>query len=230
MKRETIVMLVLIGIALLVAGEHFSRQTVFDKRFKHMTSFSEVCENGVLCPVEMPRWTSDLRIGFFNASQIDQQDAIRRRTMEYGRALTDLTKVDMQILGAQPNVVIISIDGNSKDVLAEIVPPFFGFPGMAKRLDLVIQAQGCAGSLFIDETTSPDTIKSAFVYIYAEKEDEDLDACILEEMVGILGLVNDPPQQASLFDNGNFSRRDGRIWISSETEAMLKRIYEEQRR
>lgn len=227
MKRETIVMLVLIGIALLVAGEHFSRQTAFDKRFTHMTSFAEGCDDGEICPVEIPRWTSDLRIGFFNASQIDKQDTIRRTTIEFGRALTEFTTVDLQLLSSEPNVLVISFDQHSNELLAEIIPPFFGFPEMQETIAASFERKTCGTSVLFDTTSSPDAINAAFVYINPELKDGDLDACILERLVTVLGLVNDPPGQASLFDNGNFSHRDGRIWISSETEAMLKRIYEE---
>lgn len=191
-----------------------------------MTSTAENCRSVAECTVENPRWTGGYTYRHLNVTIGKDTSVAEHLTDKYAYDLSNILPIKIERRSKETSIIVIYFDEHHRKTLGRAQPPYFGFKEMAVKLDDLVELSGCGGTLILDRTANPDLIEGGALYINMAIPEEEIASCILEELVASLGLVGDPPGQASLFDEGNFRESGGSIWISAETERMLKKIYD----
>lgn len=226
--------LVLGGSDILLAEERTNVCAIvtaseFWEKFDYMTTTAENCPDG--CHFEMTYWKEPIRAHVLapidDPSLGDEVSNILLRAIDQISAFSrlDAQVVDVSTTSETPNLYVFLLHEELVNYWSQ--NGFFGLDPSGFQLHRNAYEHGsCSGAGFFDSSEGVAEIKIGMVFAPFDQTGRDLEKCIFEEFVNVLGLVGDPRGQASLFDQENYRIVDDEFYFSMETLVMLDALYE----
>jgi len=179
-----------------------------------MTYWKEPIRTLVLAPLDNPNL------------EVDVTQVLQRAIDQISHS----TSIDVQIVDAgetvdSPNLYVFLLHDElvhawSQQGFAGLDPSGFELHRNAYEI------RSCSGTGFFEPSEGVSEIELGLVFAPFDLTGRELEKCIFEEFVNLLGLLGDPRGQASLFDLGNYRVKDGEFYYSLETLVMLDALYE----
>ena len=194
--------------------------------FEEMTSRAETCDGSEECRLILPSWKDDVTISTVLLDESPYTREVVRAVEYYSLKLSELISHPVSMGDKEPNTFVFFVEEEMLDLIKK---RNFGDDMGAMAVDLAsisFAQDACTAVVGTRRTQGRDEILISFIFLPYGLTPEAIDACVLEELVGALGLVGDPAGSDSLFDFGNSSIDAGRIWLSRPTELMLTGLYE----
>jgi hypothetical protein len=162
-------------------------------------------------PMVIEKWTGPLRI----ALEGSQAHRYRDDVQAVARLLVGLTRLDIAAArpGETANVRLIFATLDETEAIAGPHIPD------KKELEQVLLTSGC---LFFYDADTTHRIVRATIVIRVGRSANDIQACLLEEMVQILGLPND----SDLVQPSIFNQADSLIALTALDESFVRILYD----
>ncbi|MGV6838621.1 MAG: DUF2927 domain-containing protein [Planktomarina sp.] len=199
---------------------------IYRSNFEHAVK-GESCYGEQTCDRTINVWDTGQKYEFVHFAHEEENKRYIERTFE--EVILDLPKPFNQSFyydADAPNFFILIL---TDDMVSEILAGNLPFIYLEVFNDVVLPGYKigrCSGYIGLVDTDSYTEIVQAVVFIPANLKPARLRSCLMEETLNALGIANDPPGQASLFDNGNYRIGPRGIKASVQTELFLQDLYQ----
>lgn len=226
--KAAIVLLALLVLAILAVLHRESGGAAFLDELNSMWSTPEHCEFEEHCELVAPRWNDTLKVAF-GAGRSAPHPKLNEVKNAFEALLPFVSSYiapDVVFDEDDANVIFVFVD---EELIQELkgaeMSPLVTKLKTEELIEPVFRAGGCMATVGTSEENGIDEIVAALIWVNTQLEGDELTKCVVEEFVQSTGLLGDPPGYVSLFDHGNYRRKDGIILPSQRTECMLRAIY-----